>query len=159
MPRPARGRPGQRLPKAARPCTSERLWRHSAPVAARWRQQQAYTGDKERRTQAKTPRCMRETEGDQGTKEEWWPRSSMAASMAAVASERQGARGAMERRERVSGVEGEPLASTRESAGALVHAAWRWNAARAWPPRTGHASSVGAFPRTPGEQRIDHGGA
>ena len=80
-------------------------------------------------------------------------------SMAAVASERQRARGAMERRERVSGVEGEPLASTRESTGALVHAAWRWNTARAWPPRTGHASSVGAFPRTPGEQRIEHGGA
>ena len=40
-----------------------------------------------------------------------------------------------------------------------VHAAWRWNAARAWLPRTGHASSVGAFPQTPGEQRIDHGGA
>ena len=84
---------------------------------------------------------------------------AMAATLWHASRRAGGARGAMERQERVSGVEGEPLASTRESAGALVHAAWRWNAARAWPPRTGHASSVGAFPRTPGDQWIEHGGA
>ena len=35
---------------------------------------------------------------------------------------------------------------------------WREHA-HAWSSRTGHAASVGAFPRTPGERRSEHGGA
>jgi len=35
---------------------------------------------------------------------------------------------------------------------------WR-ERAHAWSPCTGHAASVGAFPRTPGERRSEHGGA
>jgi len=35
---------------------------------------------------------------------------------------------------------------------------WR-ERAHAWSPRTGHAASVGAFPRTPGERWSKHGGA
>ena len=42
---------------------NERPQRHSTPAATRGRQQLASSGEKERRTLEKTPRCIGETEG------------------------------------------------------------------------------------------------
>ena len=45
------------------PPASERPQRHSTPAATQGRQQLASSGEKERRTLEKTPRCIGETEG------------------------------------------------------------------------------------------------